>query len=160
MRGTPEERFNAMITPEPNTGCWLWTSTISRTGYGKIWNNGRLVLAHRYAYEMAKGPIPEGLQVDHTCSVTCCVNPEHLEAVTPRENCRRTIDRGRGNNGQSVKTHCPAGHPYAGDNLYESSNGHRHCRACGARHKRAYENNGGRQRLRNRVMAREASSFR
>ncbi len=123
MRGTPEERFSAKVMPEPNSGCWLWTAAVDLKGYGKFWNGDRLVGAHRFSYEFHNGPIPEGLHIDHLCSVTCCVNPEHLEAVTPRENCQRTVDRGR--NGQSAKTHCPAGHPYAGDNLYTALNGDR-----------------------------------
>jgi hypothetical protein len=74
------------------------------------------------------------LQIDHLCRVRHCVNPAHLEPVTPRVNARR----GFGASGRNArKTHCPAGHPYAGDNLYRYPiTGDRHCRACGREQKR------------------------
>lgn len=78
------------------TPCWIWqlsqTSANSRSsgGYGKTRADGKDVLAHRWYYEQAKGPIPEGMQVDHLCSVRLCVNPDHLEAVSPLINTRRS----------------------------------------------------------------------
>ncbi len=74
------------IMPEPNSGCWFWLGALSR-GYGSL-KNAR---AHRVAYEMTIGPIPEGLVIDHLCRVTSCVNPDHLEAVTQAENVRRGL---------------------------------------------------------------------
>lgn len=61
----------------------------ARLGYVRIWVNGARVLAHRYAYEMAYGSIPEGMELDHLCRNRWCRNPEHLEPVTHQENCRR-----------------------------------------------------------------------
>lgn len=134
MSGAPIiDRFWAKVMPEPNSGCWLWTAQISTNGYALLCVAGRRVRAHRFSYELHKGPIPAGLQIDHTCSVRCCVNPDHLDAVTQRENNRRTFARGRAHNVgafQRQKTHCPAGHPYSGENLALNKHGERYCRIC------------------------------
>lgn len=71
------------------TKCWEWQLGKDTCGYGCIWFNNKSIKAHRYYYELYKGPIPEGLQVDHLCRVRHCVNPEHLEIVTSAENTRR-----------------------------------------------------------------------
>lgn len=69
--------------------CWLWTGTINRKGYGQFKINYRYYVAHRVSFELAGGVIGDGLQVDHLCYVRHCVNPAHLEPVTPSENMRR-----------------------------------------------------------------------
>lgn len=74
----------------PDRGpCWLWPGYRSGLGYGRIRVAGKLLYVHRVAYEWAKGPIPEGLTIDHLCSVRPCCNPEHLEAVSRGDNARR-----------------------------------------------------------------------
>ena len=84
-----------------------------------------MVGAHRFAYELLIGPIPDGLQIDHLCRVPLCVNVAHLEPVTNRVN---TV-RGKAGLRQRTKTHCPRGHAYdaANTRLYK---GGRYCRAC------------------------------
>src|SRR5262249_49353562 len=82
-----KERIEAKIIPEPNSGCFLWTGKLDVRGYARIWHNRGDHIAHRLYYELKKGPIPEGLVLDHLCRVRCCVNPDHLEPVTNRENC-------------------------------------------------------------------------
>lgn len=76
-------------------GCWIWKSPM-KCGYGGLWYRNRedwekkwMRYAHRLSYEHFKGPIPEGLQLDHLCRVRICVNPDHLEAVTPKQNVER-----------------------------------------------------------------------
>lgn len=112
------ERFDDLWTPEPNTGCWLWISSTNAKGYGLFTRKrGECVRAHRFSYERERGPIPDGLEIDHLCRVTCCVNPAHLEAVTPEENRRRRPVHTFGT-GNKNKTHCAQGHPYSPDNTY------------------------------------------
>ncbi len=89
----PIWRFMSHVTPEPNTGCWLWTGTTNNVGYGQFSHGERAlrrqVLAHRWLWEYICGPIPRGLEVDHRCRLRVCVNPDHLDLVTHRENvCR------------------------------------------------------------------------
>lgn len=81
---TPSERFWAKA--DRSGACWEWTATIHKTGYGSFRYEGRIALAHRVAYELIKGPIPEGMQVDHTCRNRACVNPAHLRPVTNKQN--------------------------------------------------------------------------
>lgn len=133
VQQTPEERFFDKVFPEPMSGCWLWDAAIARGGYGHFWLGKRLVYAHRFSYELTRGKIPDGMVIDHKCCVPSCVNPDHLEAVSQKENAQRTVDRGRWHNRHARKTHCPHGHPYFGDNLYFDS-GYRRCREC-SRHK-------------------------
>lgn len=108
------------------SGCWLWTGSCDPSGYGTLKLEGRTRRAHRLAYELLVGPIPDGLQLDHLCRVRNCANPDHLEPVTNQENSRR---------GRALITHCPKGHPYSGDNLrlHVRKNGrdvNRECREC------------------------------
>ena len=125
---SPQERLEQKCIPEPNSGCWLWeASDNGEAGYGVMYYEGRLQAAHRVSYQIFKGDIPEGFQIDHLCKVRLCVNPDHLEAVTPAENNRRSP--------KPKPTHCPHGHEYTEDNILRYSIGHLRCRKCDRRRK-------------------------
>lgn len=118
------------------SGCWEYakTSRAWNDGYRQISvgtnAEGRAVMkyAHRVSYELHIGPIPEGMQLDHLCKNRCCVNPDHLEPVTPRENLMRSADTHAARN--IAKTHCPQGHPYDADNTGINKRGGRYCKTC------------------------------
>ena len=84
MKKTTEERYWEKVDKTDN--CWLWTASCDSSGYGKFWHEGKLVLAHRFAYAWAYGGIPEGMQVDHRCHNRRCVRPDHLRLVTHAQN--------------------------------------------------------------------------
>lgn len=106
------ERFLNKISPEPNSGCWLWTAYLNQDGYGKFGVAGEARYAHVWAYETFVVPVPDGLELDHKCRVRSCCNPHHLEPVTHIVNCRRGLVGSQ----HSSKTHCPSGHPYSESN--------------------------------------------
>lgn len=82
-------RVRLLEKTEKTDTCWLWAGSLTTGGYGQLSIAGRLTQAHRLAYELYVGAIPEGFQIDHLCRVRHCVNPDHLEAVTQAENIRR-----------------------------------------------------------------------
>jgi hypothetical protein len=98
---TVRERFDALFTPEPNSGCWLWRGNIKPDdkkgggGYGLFKDNYLQKRAHRIAYELYCDEIPTTLQVLHKCDVRCCVNPEHLYLGTHEDNMRDIVIRKR-----------------------------------------------------------------
>lgn len=138
-------RFNRLAVRQPD-GCWYWTGTDgTRDGYGKFRPSpGKpSYMAHRWSYEAFRGPIPEGMQLDHLCHTddsACpggagcrhrrCVNPDHLEPVTGSQNTLRQRHYER------LRTECPKGHSYEGVNLILGSDGKRHCRECDIQRKR------------------------
>ncbi len=120
---TDSERFDALVTPVPETGCLLWTGA-ERTGYGRFRLNKprRLVHAHRYRWEQVHGPIPPGFELDHLCRVRLCTNERHLELVNHRENVIRGVSPAAIH---ARKTACPLGHEYT-----MRADGRRYCRTC------------------------------
>lgn len=133
-------RIMAKIRFEPDSDCWIWTGgkTIKqvtrRKGrtllpYGLVKINGKKLLVHRVLFAIIRGPIPSGMESDHLCRRTLCVNPFDIEPVTHSVNMARSscIDQLRARS-QAV-THCPEGHAYNRTNT-RTRMGHRQCRSC------------------------------
>lgn len=121
-------RFLSYLTPEPNTGCLLWTGAVrdSKSGYGNFYAGGgrahkRTVYAHRFAWELAHGRILDGLTIDHRCRQPLCCNIDHLQLVTLEENSSLAADR---------LTHCPRGHVFDGLTTRIRPSGFRICVPC------------------------------
>lgn len=114
------ERFWPKVDKRAPNECWLWTGAINR-GYGQFENRQ----AGRIAWELAIGPIPERLEIAHSCGQRRCCNPKHLELVTHLESQLRSPISFASIN--AAKTSCPRGHEYD----HTTANGWRRCRACG-----------------------------
>ena len=128
-------------TPFNGTPCWVFTGCLSTSGYGQVSIGSRVdgtqrnVQAHRVTYEALVGPIPAGLNLDHLCRVTSCVNPAHAEPVTQRVN----VLRGAGPTALNAqRTECYRGHPFDDENTYVGPRGNRACRECARRNKDAF----------------------
>ena len=120
------DRFLKYVDKKDN-GCWMWVGAQTATGYGSFHFNGMPRKAHRVSYQIHVGGIPEGMYLDHLCRTPLCVNPSHLEPVTPGENVRR----GLRSYDSLVKNRCPVGHPHPdGEGLYRSARGLRDCTDC------------------------------
>jgi hypothetical protein len=111
---------------QPN-GCWLWTGKVNSRGYGYVPGGTGSIAAHRFSYKAHGRKIPEGMVLDHLCNNRLCVNPDHLNPTTDRENTLRA-------NGPTAvnarKTHCKRGHEFTAENTYRNHRGHRECWAC------------------------------
>ena len=134
-----KQRLDRRVTQGP--GCRVWTGYKAPLGYGQIREDkdGRLLYAHRVAYEIYVGAIPEGLELDHLCRNPSCANPEHLEPVSHRENLLRGVGIAAI---YAARTHCQKGHEFSIENIcnYKSDKGKRICKIC----KRERERNRGR----------------
>jgi len=104
--------------------CRLWTGSTTADGYGKLSIDGRDEYAHRFAWESAHGPIPEGFDVHHRCRTRRCVNSSHLELLPHAEHTARE------GSSRPLKTHCKRGHEFTPENTYRYSSGWRECRTC------------------------------
>lgn len=112
---------------EVESGCWEWQGYIATNGYGQSWNpligyGPTKTTAHRISWWLTHGPFEDGLQLDHLCLNKRCVNPDHLEPVTAKENMRRS----------HAKTHCKRGHEMVGEP------GKRTCKPCALIHQQAW----------------------
>ena len=139
-RGTVIERFYRNVSLSETSSykespCWIWTAYIGPGGYGEFNLKGKDAVGHRnkgahsVAFELFKGSIPEGLEIDHLCRRTNCVNPAHLEAVTGKENILRGESPAARN---ARKDYCQRDHSFSPSNTYLARGGHRHCRKCAA----------------------------
>ena len=114
-------------------GCWIWKGSLGgrtqiTTSYGRLYLNDKNVMAHRFSFEFFnKKPIPDGFHIDHLCCNPKCVNPNHLELVTLRENMLRAKNP---LSIQASKMFCKRNHPLFGDNVYISKSNTRKCKTC------------------------------
>lgn len=135
---TPSElaRFWAKVgDPDPASGCTEWIASTQGQGYGRFRCGVGMRAAHRVAYTIRHGAIPDGMVIDHLCRNPPCVNPDHLEAVTHKVNTLR----GNGSAAQqSRKTHCTHGHEFTQENTYHTPSGGRRCRTCYREYMRGY----------------------
>jgi hypothetical protein len=126
-----EARFWAKVEIGP--GCWNWTGAMNPSGYGRFAAEGRTLHgAHRVAFQLNGGAIPEGMVIDHICRNRRCVNPAHLRCVDRLTNVHENSEASAHLN--SIKSHCASGHPLSGANLFVRADGYRGCRQC----RRAY----------------------
>lgn len=91
----PYKRLLNGYVEDAATGCWEWTGHKYASGYGVLKVFGKDVSAHRYSYELHKGPIPEGMSILHSCDNKVCINPDHLRVGTHQENIAEAWERGR-----------------------------------------------------------------
>lgn len=123
-----EERLSLLVVEVcSEKGCWK-TKLSKQARYKQISVNGVSKMAHRVAYELKYGPIEEGLEADHLCGVTCCINPDHIEPVPHQINMHRALKSATGAN--AAKEKCIHGHLFDAENTYYTPNGNRQCRAC------------------------------
>lgn len=122
------EAFWSGVQRGAETACWVWIKS-SRSTYGRLVYGGVAFSVHRLSWELHnKRKVPAGMFVCHHCDTPKCVNPHHLFIGSCQDNMLDMSHKRRGP--KRTKTHCPAGHPYSGDNLYTSPQGHRRCREC------------------------------
>ena len=112
-----------------HTPCVEWAGAHDKDGYARMNHNGKWRGVHRVEWEKSNGAIPEGMVIDHLCRNRGCINPDHMEIVTPEENTRRR---------ELARTHCVRGHLLSGDNVMMQAHNRRRCRECGRIRWRAY----------------------
>jgi hypothetical protein len=141
-RPTAAERFASFVNlagPVPlirgvHGNCHQWTGSTDQDDYARFWLDGRNTRAYHYAYEQAHGPRPDGHDVDHRCRNRACVNPDHLRALTHRDNVLASSNVAAY---RAAQTHCHRGHEFDEANTRRRKNGTRACRACARRRPQA-----------------------
>lgn len=123
-KGVYEKRFWEKVDKTPT--CWKWKGSLGKKGYGRFRVGDRTEMAHRVAYELIVGAVPQGKTLDHLCRVRGCVNPAHLEAVSNAENVLRGVGPPAIN---AKRTHCVHGHEFSDANTYVHK-GRRFCSQC------------------------------
>lgn len=140
-RTTLADRFWRHVIVEG--GCWRWTGSFVRNGYGRLSaakdSNREAVYAHRVSWQLHRGPVPDGLYVLHTCDNRWCVKPDHLWLGTNADNMRDMVRKGRGRSVNAEKTHCKRGHEFNEENTYVLPSGGRRCRKCHSLRQCAYQ---------------------
>lgn len=127
-------RIEARTVVDPETGCHVWQGSTTK-GYGTLSVDNKTWRAHRLAYVLAHGAVPEGMVLDHLCRNRACCNPAHIEAVTNREN----LLRGEGTLASWYwSTECKQGHPRTPENTYTTADGRRSCKLCEGTRKRGW----------------------
>lgn len=127
---TVPERFWTKVDLLAPSGCWIWLASCTKDGYGQFFPApGKGMVAHKWAYLWLVGAYDDGLQLDHLCRVPQCVNPDHLEPVTPRENMLRSSAGEASKRRAADKTHCKNGHEYTPEGT-KMRGGARICRQC------------------------------
>ena len=148
MKKTVLEKFHDSYIPEPMSGCWIWIAGLRSSGshpYGYIMDGSRLPngkprmeLSHRYSYSTFNGPIAQGNHIHHKCENTLCVNPHHLESVTPTEHVHKTP--GCAGYMAARVTHCVKGHEFTEENTRFTPKGYRRCAQCSRDAGKLYQN--------------------
>ena len=120
--------WNKVDRSKGEDSCWPWQGYIHPDGYGQVRYHGKMQKAHRIAYLLTIGNIPDDMELDHLCKSRDCINPNHLEPVTRETNINRSDSLAVKNR---QKTHCPKGHPYSEENtILDKSSGGRRCQIC------------------------------
>lgn len=136
---TTQRICQKIALPSQADGCWEWTGSRGRLGYGRILVNGTIKKAHRVVYQLFHGPIPQSKVCHHRCSNPSCVNPDHIELTSQSRHFRHLTPASVPST-NARKTHCKRGHPLTPDNLerWAAERGHRKCSICSREAEAAY----------------------
>lgn len=135
-RNRPHTVASILALTKKQNNCLIWRGTKRSNGYGVTVFRGVQTTTHRVMYQLVHGCLPRGYEVDHICNVRDCVNPDHLQAVTHKQNMRRGLER---------RSTCKAGHLWTKENTYVATvkyrggvRKQRYCRTCRAKHQKEF----------------------
>lgn len=139
------DRIMEKVSPEPNSGCWLWMASLDGHGYGQIMlPNNKVRRAHRELYQCVKGEVAKNLDLDHLCRNRACVNPDHLEPVTRSVNLRRGLGPQKTKEWHAKQMGCVNGHKYEAGSYFvyfhaKRNRSYRVCKICASAAQAAYK---------------------